>query len=117
MQRFTFNSRSQKRGESIAAFVADLRRLSEYCDFGESLAQMLRDRLVCRINDDQVQCRLLAEPNLTFEKAYELAQAMQIADQDARELQGTPAATVNKLNRDTPRRSPSNAGSARHKNT
>ena len=117
MQRFIFNSRSRKRGESIAAFVADLRRLSEYCEFGESLAQMLRDRLVCGINDDQVQSCLLAEPNLTFEKAYELVQAMQTADQDARELQGMPAVTVNKLNGGTPRRSPSNAGSARHKNT
>ena len=40
---------------------------------------------------------------------------MQTADQDARELQGTPAAIVNKLNGDAPRRSPSNAGLARHK--
>ena len=77
---------------------------------------MLHNRLVCGINDDRVQCCLLAEPNLTFKKAYELAQAMQMAEHDARELQGMPAATVNKLDRDAPRRPPTNAGPAHHKN-
>jgi len=32
-----------------------------------------------------------------FEKAYELAQAMETADHDAKELQGPPTAAVNKL--------------------
>ena len=35
-----------------------------------------------------MQCRLLAESNLSFEKGYELAQAMETADHDAREPQG-----------------------------
>lgn len=33
----------------------------------------IRDRLVCGIMDDKIQRRLLAEKNLTFKKAYELA--------------------------------------------
>ena len=37
VQRFKFHSRSQKDGESIAEFVAELRRLSEHCQFGTSL--------------------------------------------------------------------------------
>ena len=67
MQRFAFNSRSRKQGESVATFVADLRRLSEYCEFGESLAAMLRDRLICGINNDRMQRRLLAESKLSFD--------------------------------------------------
>ena len=31
VQRFKFHSRSQKDGESLAGFVAELRRLSEHC--------------------------------------------------------------------------------------
>ena len=31
VQRFKFNSRSQKEGEAVAQFVAELRRLSEHC--------------------------------------------------------------------------------------
>ena len=49
VQRFQFNSRSQKEGESIAEFVADLRRISEHCRYENTLDDMLRDRLVCSI--------------------------------------------------------------------
>ena len=72
MQHFSFNSRSRKRGKSVATFVADLRRLSEHCDFCKSLGEMLCDRLICGINDDRMQRRLLAESGLTFKKVYEL---------------------------------------------
>ena len=62
---------------------------------------MLCDRLVVELNENRMQNCLLAESKLTFEKAYELVQAMKMADHDVKELQETPAATINKLNRDT----------------
>ena len=43
---YQFHSRSRKEGESITAYVAELKRLSENCSFGDSLKDMLRDRLV-----------------------------------------------------------------------
>ena len=46
-ERFRFYQRSQKAGESIADFTADLRRLSIRCEFGDFLDQALRDRFVC----------------------------------------------------------------------
>ena len=49
VERFKFHSRVRNEGESVATFVAGLRNLSEYCNFGESLEDMLRDRLVCGI--------------------------------------------------------------------
>ncbi len=61
VQRFRLNSRSRQQGESVAAFVAELQRLTEFCDFGGVLEDMLRDRLVCRIGDNRMQCRLLAD--------------------------------------------------------
>ena len=48
---------------------------------------MLWDRLVCGINNQCIQRRLLAEPNLTFEKAKALAEAAERADENARELE------------------------------
>eukprot|EP00731_Ephydatia_muelleri_P036424 Em0253g4a len=45
VQRYNFNSRSQRDGESVSQFVAELRKLSEHCDFGNTLEDMLRDRL------------------------------------------------------------------------
>ena len=46
VQRYHFNTRVQRQGESISEFIAQLRKLSEYCHYGESLDDMLRDRLV-----------------------------------------------------------------------
>lgn len=43
VQRYKFNSRLQKPGESIACYVVELRRLSEHCDYGERLDEMLRN--------------------------------------------------------------------------
>ena len=53
---------------------------------------MLRDRIVCGIEDAKIQRRLLAEPELTFDKAFELALASESADKNAKDLQ--PAAKV-----------------------
>jgi len=73
VQRFKFNSRTWQSGESVATFVAELRRLSEHCRYGDTLDDMLRDQLVCGIADTQLQRQLLAEPELTFKKVLELA--------------------------------------------
>ena len=87
VQRFHFHSRVRRQGESVSAFMVELRKLSEHCEFGESLNDMLRDRLVCGINDQRIQRRLLAEAKLTFTKAFELAQAMEAADRNAKDLE------------------------------
>ena len=47
---------------------------------------MLRDRLVCGVSHDKIQNRLLAERNLTYDKAMELALAQEAADKDTNEL-------------------------------
>lgn len=41
MQRFRFNSRSRKAGESVASYIAELRRLAEHCKYGETLEKMI----------------------------------------------------------------------------
>ena len=55
-------------------FVSQLHSLSENCGFGDTLEDMLRDRLVCGIRDNAIQKRLLSEHDLNFAKAVQLAQ-------------------------------------------
>ncbi|CAB4041637.1 Hypothetical predicted protein [Paramuricea clavata] len=86
VQRFKFNTRFRKPGESIASYVAELRSLSEHCDFKSTLEEMLRDRLVCGINDEQIQRRLLAESSLDFKKAMKIVTSMETAVKNARDL-------------------------------
>ena len=68
-------------------YIAVLRKLALDCNYGDKLSEMLRDRLVCGIGDDRIQRRLLSEPDLTFEKALKLAQAIETASKDVKDLQ------------------------------
>ena len=86
VQRFHFHSRFQKESESIAQFVAELRRLAVHCEFDGTLDNMLRDRLVCGVRDPQLQKRLLAEHQLTFSKALDVAQAFECAEKCSRDI-------------------------------
>ena len=47
---------------------------------------MLHDRLVCGVNDRQIQRRLLAESSLDFKKAMKIATSMQTAVKNAQDL-------------------------------
>lgn len=51
VQRFNFHNGKQHLGQSISAFIAELRKLSVYCNFGDQLENMLHDRIVCRVQD------------------------------------------------------------------
>ena len=67
-------------------FIAELQILSEFCEFSDMLDGMIRDRLVCRINDENIQQILLSESVLTLTKVTWLAQAAESAKQDAPEI-------------------------------
>ena len=114
VQRFHFHTRTQKPSESVGDFITQLRKLSEYCEFGDTLQDMLRDRLVCGCRDQRLQCKLLAEPDLTFDKAFKIAKAMEAAEKEAKDLQETPSTAVYQLgkaaaNKRNPRRNPNPA--------
>ena len=48
-----------KPGESVVAFVMQLRQNTKHCEFGNSLEEILGDCLVCGIVDGKMQCALL----------------------------------------------------------
>ena len=87
VQRLKFYLRAQQQGESVTTFVSELRRLLKLCKYGETLEIMLKDRIVYRIANSQLQQRLLTEPNITFKKGLELAQAQESVDQGYQQLQ------------------------------
>ena len=79
VQRFKFYNRVRAEGESIANYAAALKQIAKYCVYGDTLNMMLRDHLFCEVNHQTIQKRLLAEKNLTFEKALEVALAVEAA--------------------------------------
>ncbi len=99
-ERFHFHRRDQAVGESISTYLAELRRLSTHCAFGDYLEQALRDRLVCGIRSESIQKRLLAEVELTLKRAVELARGMEAAEKNAKSLKGIDGA-VHKISTGT----------------
>ena len=67
--------------------MAELRSLAEFCNFQQTLVDMLRDKVICGINEAAIQRCLLAEPQLTLQKAMELALGMESATQNSKESQ------------------------------
>ena len=86
MCRIKFHSRCHQPGESTAMFVSQLRSPSENCGYDHSLEDMMRDRIVSGVNNDAIQKQLFTEPDLKFSKAVKLAQAMESAAKDVKEM-------------------------------
>ena len=88
MEWYRFNKRDSTREscESIAQYVAALRKLSEHCEYGETLTDTIRDRLVCGIRDDRIQQQLLAESTLTLENAIKVATSMEQAKKNLEDI-------------------------------
>lgn len=70
-ERFMFNQRSQKEGESFDHFLMEIKRLVRTCEFGDKENEMLRDRIVMGINEQRLQTRLLETANLSYDTAVE----------------------------------------------
>ena len=87
-ERFRFHKRDQRDDENINTYVAEIKKLSEHCEFGTALNDSLRDRFVCGLYNESIQKRLLVETSLTFEKSLKLAVAMETAMKDSLELRG-----------------------------
>ena len=86
VQRLKFNKRDRQPNESIANFMAALREIAQYCIYGPTLDEILRDRLVSGVQNAVIQKKLLAGKDLTFKSALEIALALEIADKNAKEL-------------------------------
>ena len=85
-ERYKFYSRSQKSGETVNDFVVALKALAHTCEFGATLSEMLRDRFVMGLSNDKIQQVLLAESDLTFEKALSMATAREAASKDVQAM-------------------------------
>ena len=85
--RYKFNKAVRKEGQSISEYVNFLRQLAKTCSFDGHLDEMLRDRLICGVNDQRIQRKLLAQADITFERALTIALAEEAAANQTSELQ------------------------------
>ena len=108
VQRFKFQARVRNKGESVAPYVSELRKLAEHCAFGAGLDERLRDQFISGIADETVQKKLLSRDVPTFAEANKIALSHEIANRNVSiflPTQNTPtSSSINKVKSSTPRR-------------
>ena len=77
--------------------LAELLRLSSTCNSGNFSMTSFATIWLCGLRKEIVQKRLLAEANLTFGGALEIARGKEAIDKNAKVLQGSETAAVRKV--------------------
>jgi len=90
--RHKFFSRTQGVSEDVASFVAHLKQLCYACDFNDTSIdsvenQLVRDVFVKGLANEKIAESLLKESNLSLIKSVDIAQAMEQAALDIKNLQ------------------------------
>eukprot|EP00795_Rhopilema_esculentum_P009803 gene9803-18365_t len=82
--RYTFLTYRQHDGESFDEFTTTLRKLSQDCEFGDSL---IKDMITIGTNDKALQERVLREPEINLDKCIKIGQAAEITCKHAKIIQ------------------------------
>ena len=61
-ERYNFYQRNQQTGESLSKYLAELRKMSEHCQFGIFLNDALCDKLVCGMSNSSIRKRFREKP-------------------------------------------------------
>lgn len=85
--RHVFRQAVQEESETVDTFVTRLKTLSKNCEYGDMLAEMIRDQVVDKCRSQRLRRRLLREENLTLEIIQSLARAMEAADTQAQQIE------------------------------
>ena len=96
-ERYIFNSRTQLVEETIDSFVTDLRKKATKCEFGTLKDEMIRDRIICGINDDRLRGRLLRKGDATLDEVVLQCRAHEASEEQMKEF----GASVSSLNVNT----------------
>ena len=95
-KRHKFNTRMQLQGETIADYVVMLRDLASSCRFrdNEMVEDLIVDRMVVGVQDQDIVERLLETKDLTLGRALEIAESIEQAKTDKTSIRGG-AASIN----------------------
>ena len=75
--RAKFNKRTQKSEEPMEAFIQDLYKLAEDCEFGPLKEDLIRDRIIVGVFDDALSNELQAKADLTLDLAVQISRQVE----------------------------------------
>lgn len=90
--RHRFGQRAQLPGESIDAFVTELRDLSSNCELGSMADEFIQDQLVAKTASQHLrECLLLERSGLTLDRALVIGRLVEEAVRYSKELVSSSA--------------------------
>ncbi|CAG9126955.1 unnamed protein product [Plutella xylostella] len=93
-ERFRFRQCRQRDDQTVAVFVAELKKAARFCEFGSHLDDCMRDQFVCGLRSDGTRQRLFAETKIDFAKAVQIATTIEAAERDAHAVEACSAGRV-----------------------
>ncbi|KAF0304806.1 hypothetical protein FJT64_023455 [Amphibalanus amphitrite] len=110
LDRREFFMRQQEPGETFDDYLVALKELAQFCDFCvHCRGEQFRDRLVNGISDQESLQAMLAEPELTLEKAIKICRANESAKRNAAVLRPATVQAMSAYRRGRSLRRPSPA--------
>lgn len=94
VERYKFFTRNQGFGESIDSYVTELKLLTKTCNFGTLRDSLIRDRIVCGINNASMRERLLREKAMSLDTCIQLCRAAELSRENCRAIAGPTAKDV-----------------------
>ena len=91
-ERHKFWNLQQDKGETVDAYITRLRLQADYCDYDKEgwpaavKNEMVRDKFVFGLRDDNLKERLLCEADISLGKIVALAQRMESSQRHIREM-------------------------------
>ena len=95
--RHVFFTRIQGQHESIDSYVTDLETKAKPCEFEHLLDGLIRDRIVCGIQNEGCRARLLREAELTLTKAIDICLPQEVSSQQLKSLKSTDEHSVHAI--------------------
>ncbi|XP_005088965.1 uncharacterized protein LOC101855985 [Aplysia californica] len=79
--RAKFNKRTQLPGQSVNIFIQDLHRFANDCSYGALKDELIRDRIVVGVRDDDLSKQLQLKLKLTHDEAIQISRQAEARDE------------------------------------
>ena len=101
-ERWRFNERYQQAGESFDTYLADLRQLVKTCNYGSMEDELMRDRIICGVRNEQTRTTLFNKKKLDLAAAINICRTAESSSSQLRAMSKTDK--VQSLHKDHPER-------------
>ncbi|XP_052758233.1 uncharacterized protein LOC128202328 [Galleria mellonella] len=82
-ERYKFRQRQQRAGETLAEYIAALKKMSDKCEFGRWWNESLCDQFIFGIRNETIRQKLFSEDNVDFVKACQVAESIETVGKEA----------------------------------